>query len=93
VHGACGVIDTACTIRTALAAFIYLSQTYMFPNCPTPTLKIYINLTGLPNKKNFALENRSYLGEFDAEFKKALARESGTKGKKPRVENLVPLSL
>jgi hypothetical protein len=25
----------------------------------------------------FALENRSYLGEFEAEFKKALARESG----------------
>jgi hypothetical protein len=25
----------------------------------------------------FASENRSYLGEFEAEFKKALARESG----------------
>jgi hypothetical protein len=28
----------------------------------------------------FALENRSYLGEFEAEFKKALARESGSQG-------------
>jgi hypothetical protein len=28
----------------------------------------------------FAFENRSYLGEFEAEFKKALARESGAKG-------------
>jgi hypothetical protein len=27
-----------------------------------------------------ALENRSYLGEFEAEFKKALARESGAQG-------------
>jgi hypothetical protein len=25
----------------------------------------------------FAFENRSYLGEFEAEFKKALGRESG----------------
>jgi hypothetical protein len=28
----------------------------------------------------FAFENRSYLGEFEAEFKKALARESGSQG-------------
>jgi hypothetical protein len=28
----------------------------------------------------FALENRSYLGEFEAEFKKALACESGPQG-------------
>jgi hypothetical protein len=28
----------------------------------------------------FAFGNRSYLGEFDAEFKKALARESGAQG-------------
>jgi hypothetical protein len=39
-----------------------------------------------------------YLGEFEAEFKKALARESGAQGvlfdeKKPKVENLVPRSL
>jgi hypothetical protein len=56
----------------------------MFPNCSTPSLKKYRF-----NKKNvpscgiidttgtiFAFENRSYLGEFEAEFKKALARES-----------------
>jgi hypothetical protein len=60
----------------------------MFANCPTPPLKKYVNLNGLPNK-NFracgvivtactiiAFENRSYLGDFEAEFKKALARES-----------------
>jgi hypothetical protein len=44
----------------------------------------------------FAFENRSYLGEFKAEFKKALARESGAQGvlfdEKTRVENLVTLS-
>jgi hypothetical protein len=39
-----------------------------------------------------AFENRSYLGEFEAEFKKALAREAGGQGvlldeKKTRVEN------
>jgi hypothetical protein len=49
----------------------------MFPNCPTQPLKKYINLKGLPNHKIFAFENRSYLGKFEAEFKKALARESG----------------
>jgi hypothetical protein len=47
---------------------------------------------------DFAFENRSYLGEFEAEFKKALARELGAPGvlfdnKKPKVENLVTLSL
>jgi hypothetical protein len=46
----------------------------------------------------FVFENRSYLGEFDAEFKKALAHVSGAQEvlfdeKKPRVENLVTLSL
>jgi hypothetical protein len=46
----------------------------------------------------FLRSNRSYLGEFEAEFNKALARESGAQGvlfdeKKPRVENLVTLSL
>jgi hypothetical protein len=48
--------------------------------------------------KIFAFENRSYLGEFEAEFKKALARESGaqevllikkTEGRKSR--DTVPL--
>jgi hypothetical protein len=28
----------------------------------------------------FVFENRSYLGEIEAEFKKALARESGAQG-------------
>jgi hypothetical protein len=28
----------------------------------------------------FAFENQSYLGEFDAKFKKALGRESGAQG-------------
>jgi hypothetical protein len=45
----------------------------------------------------FVFENRSYLGEFEAEFKKTLALESGAQGvmfdkKKPMVENLVTLS-
>jgi hypothetical protein len=45
-----------------------------------------------------SFENRSYLGEFEAEFKKALAHESGAlmvlfDDKKLKVENLVTLSL
>jgi hypothetical protein len=62
----------------------------MFPNSPTQPLTKYINLKGLPNKKKFracgvndtactifAFGNRSYLSELEAQFKKALARESG----------------
>jgi hypothetical protein len=48
----------------------------------------------------FAFENRSYLGEFEAEFKKAWARESGAQGvlfdkKKPdgqKSHDTVPLN-
>jgi hypothetical protein len=61
----------------------------MFPNCPTPLLKNYINLMGYLTKNAracgvvdtactiIAFEKRSYLGKFEAEFKRALARESG----------------
>jgi hypothetical protein len=56
----------------------------MFPNWPTLLLKKYINLKGLPNNDTactiFAFENRSYLGKFKAEFKKALALETGAHG-------------
>jgi hypothetical protein len=59
----------------------------MFPN----PKNLYKNLKGLPYlTKNFracgvidiectifAFENRSYIGEFEAEFKKASAREPG----------------
>jgi hypothetical protein len=48
---------------------------------------------------NFSFENRSYLGEFEAEFKKALTHESGAQGvpvlfdDKPNGKNLDALSL
>jgi hypothetical protein len=47
---------------------------------------------------DFCVQNRSNLGKFGAEFKKALARESGAQGvlfdeKKPKVKNLMTLSL
>jgi hypothetical protein len=75
-----------------------------------PTTKKIYKFKGLHNKNVrecgvidaactiFAFENRSYLVEFEAEFKKALARESGAQEvlfdeKKPMVENLVTLSL
>jgi hypothetical protein len=61
----------------------------MFPNCPTPPLIIIYKFKGA-TKKNFracgvidtactifAFKNRSYLGEFEDELKKAVARESG----------------
>jgi hypothetical protein len=44
-----------------------------------PTPKKYINLKVLLNNK-FAFENLSYLGEFEAASKLALARESGAQG-------------
>jgi hypothetical protein len=81
----------------------------MYAYCPTPTIQKYLNLKGLPNTNFcacsviytactiFASQNRSYLCDFEAEFKKALARESRAQGvlfdEKPRVENLVTLSL
>jgi hypothetical protein len=34
----------------------------------------------IPHARFYALENRSYFGEFEAEIKKALARESGAQG-------------
>jgi hypothetical protein len=96
---ACSVNDTACdTACTIDERFERPWQplqgrsikTYIILNWPTPPLKKYINLKGLPNKTCscmrchwhrmhdfFSFENRSYLGEFEAEFKKALARESG----------------
>jgi hypothetical protein len=52
----------------------------MFANCLTPPLKKRGYLTKNVRACIFALENRSYLGEFEAEFKKALACESGAQG-------------
>jgi hypothetical protein len=53
----------------------------MFPSCPTPQLKKYITLKGLPNNKFLRSKIRqTYLGEFEVEFKKALGRESGAQG-------------
>jgi hypothetical protein len=47
---------------------------------------------------DFCVKNHAYLGEFEAGFKKALSRESGPERvlfdeKKPKVKNLVTLSL
>jgi hypothetical protein len=91
MHGACGVIDTACTIYVRFVRpwlpykGISIKNVYicMYANCLTPSLQKYFNLKGLPSKKlsfmhGFSSENRSYLREFEAEFKNALARESGT---------------
>jgi hypothetical protein len=43
----------------------------MFSNCPTPPLQKYIQV---------GRKNLSYLGEFESEFKKALACEWGAQG-------------
>jgi hypothetical protein len=85
--------DIACTIDERFERpwqplkGISINNIYV-PELSYPTTKKYINLKGLPNKifvndtacTIFAFENRSYLGEFEAEFKKALARESGAQG-------------
>jgi hypothetical protein len=70
---------------------ISIKNIYFFLSYPT-TKEIY-KFKGLPNKKNvracgvidtactvFAFENRSYLGKFEAEFKKAVAPESWAQG-------------
>jgi hypothetical protein len=82
IKNACGVDDTACTVLPCMRACRGYLTNY-FRACGVLDTACTI----------FAFENRSYLGEFEAEFKKALARESWTQGKKPRVENLVTLSL
>jgi hypothetical protein len=73
----------------------------MFPNCPTQPLQKYINLKGLPNKKFsasglidtactiFAIENQSYLGEFEAGARGYCLMKK-TEGRKSR--DTVPLS-
>jgi hypothetical protein len=100
MHGACGVIDTACkiwhrmdyrrTIRTALAAF--KGNIYQKAELSYPTPKKYINLKGLPSKKFSCMRRRWYrmhdfccrksiiFRQIRREFKKALARESGSQG-------------
>jgi hypothetical protein len=75
------------TIRAALAALEGISvNKYMFPNSTTPPLQKHIIKRGHLTKNFraccvidtactiFAGENRSYLGEFEAQLKKALAR-------------------
>jgi hypothetical protein len=67
----------------------------MFPNCPTPPLKKDINLRGYLTKNFracgvvdtactiFAFKNLSYLGEFEAEFKKGIKNQGKiTQGQK-----------
>jgi hypothetical protein len=49
-------------------------------NCPTLPLQNYINLRGLANKNNFGDYKVEFFREYEAEFKKALARETGAQG-------------
>jgi hypothetical protein len=115
VHDACGVIDTACTINESFERpwqpeREYLSKTYMVPNCPTPPLKKYINLKGLPNKKfscmrchwhrshDFCVRksiiSRRIRSRIQKDFSPWIRGPGGIIWwKKPRVENLVTLSL
>jgi hypothetical protein len=88
IKNACGVIDTTCTSDEQFERpwqplkGISIKNTYV-PELSYPTTKKYINLKGYLRACSvidttctiFAFENRSYLGEFEEEFKKALARE------------------
>jgi hypothetical protein len=72
------------TIRTALASVkgnIYKKNIYV-PELFYPTTKNIYKFKGSTGVIDtactiFVFENRSFLGKFEAEFKKALARESG----------------
>jgi hypothetical protein len=93
MYDACGVIDTESTIDERFEwpwqplKGISIKNIYV-PELSYPTPKIiYINSKNIracgvidTACTIFAFENRSYLGEFEAEFKKALARESGAQG-------------
>jgi hypothetical protein len=82
------------TVLAAFKGNIYQKHTGILyiPELSYHTPKKYLNLRGYLTKNVracgvidtaftiFAFENRSYLGEFEAEFKKALARESGAQG-------------
>jgi hypothetical protein len=78
----CGVTDTACTNNERFEQpwqplkGISFKNIYV-PELSHPTTTKHINLKGLPNKKVwlFAFKIRSYLGEFEAEFKKALVNQ------------------
>jgi hypothetical protein len=66
MHGACGVIDENAPKKFQT---ISKSENHMQnSDCMQKKLKMHACTI-------FAFENRSYLGEFEAEFKKALARE------------------
>jgi hypothetical protein len=78
--------DTACTTDKRFEwpwqplKGISIKNIYV-PELSYPTTTKSINLKGLDTACTiFAFENRSYLGEFEAELKKAIARESGAQG-------------
>jgi hypothetical protein len=70
---ACGIIDTACTNKFSNNFEKLKSHARVHAVSMTPHAKY-------DTACKVAFENRAYLGEFEAEFKKALARESGAQG-------------
>jgi hypothetical protein len=94
MESACGPIDREFTINQHFEQplqplkGISIKNIYsMFTNCPIPPLQIYGNLKGYLTKIVHAVSLTpqvrflcSDLGEFKAEFKKAVAYESGPQG-------------
>jgi hypothetical protein len=77
MYGAWGVIDTVCTKN--FSNNFEKWKSYAKQGWYAEKIK---NACGVNETACmiFAFENRSYLGEFQAEFKKALARESEAQG-------------
>jgi hypothetical protein len=74
--GACGVIDNACIINERFEQPWQSLNGISLKNISVPESS-YPTTTKAYKFKWAALENRSYLGEFEAEFKKALAVNQG----------------
>jgi hypothetical protein len=101
---ACGVNDTARAIDERFAWHgslerEYLSTTYMFANFPTPPLQKYINLKGSPNKSFFCIRKSIISRRIRSRIPKVFSLWIRVTGgilfdeKKPKVQNLVALSL
>jgi hypothetical protein len=78
MHGACGLNDTACTKKYS-NNFEKLKSYAKQRRCAKKIIK---NACGVNDTAYtiFAFENRSYLGKFEAELKKALAVNQGPRG-------------
>jgi hypothetical protein len=97
----CGVIDTACTVDERFERpwqpLKGISIKNIYSRIVLPHRKKYINLNGLPNKKFVCSKIDHISANWNQISKRLYPANQGPRGyylmKKPRVENLVTLSL